>query len=148
MASALLKRDQKLILMAEKNAWEITNRALTPLDYLHNNHDECDTLAYLLIANTDYRSYMIRSTDSDLLFIACLNCDKLANKSITLQYNTYNSTAKYMDCNMLFTMMEEDANVTLSLIRERGHSIPKVFGILHYGLGSDLYESFAQTYSA
>ena len=57
---------------------------------------------FSVIAATSYKSYLIKSTDCDILFVACVNYELLKNKLIFIQYNTVSEALKHINLSEMF----------------------------------------------
>ena len=82
---------------------------------------------------------MIRSTDSDLLFIFLAVWQQFAavDIQIIIHYNTPGSHfRKYVDGNKLISELENDPGADMSMLRNCV-SLPHVLSVLHYMTGSD-----------
>ena len=78
-----VRDSETLIVSIEGNVFEVLSEGTTQIDYLNNNHNESDTRVFFLLSHLqiEKRTWIIRSTDGDLAFIALLNYDKLSLES-------------------------------------------------------------------
>ena len=125
----------KYVPLIDNKIWTIISYIL----YLSNDHKEADTLMFALCFNLNMNHCIIKSTDSDILCIACLNQDKLLKKNIKLviQTNSSGSELKYIDVNQLFKCFDEDKEFSLSVLRNRSIPVGVVYGITHFLSGCD-----------
>ena len=80
---------------------------------------------------------MIRSTDSDVLFTALLNYDKLnlEEKQVYIHYSKVGEATKYCSVNKLVKLISEDPS--FSLLKARDLPISIFVGLLHFISGCD-----------
>ena len=92
-----LSNGQKLIISPDNSAQDIRLKlGLRILPSLKSNQEEADTRMFLIVVTLNYDSYLFRSTDSDVLFVAYLIADALISKNIMIHYNVVNSSPKYV----------------------------------------------------
>ena len=98
---------------------------------LCSQQEEADTKVFLVACMLqNYDTYLIRSTDSDVLFVACVNQSEIYSKNIVIQYNTENSPSKYVVCQDLIQAIHDDTDPLMSLCKNQGKSLTEIFGIL------------------
>lgn len=138
-SSFLLQSYHRLIVCSEKLVWQVARSDIDPclLGSMNNNHEESDTLIFFIIKALDLPTYLVRSTDSDVLFIALLNHDKLGDKVIDIEYHVLGSAPKYVSCTTLLQLIQQDTHPTISLLNTQGKSVAKLFAILHFISGCD-----------
>ena len=140
----LLNEGQTLFVNDEDDGWKICSGAPpTPFLPLSSCQEEADTRMFFAVTVLDsYESYLVRSTDSDVLFVACINETKFRNKNVVIQYNTASSSARYVSCDELFKAIDDDIDPLMSMARNQGQSFVQMFGIIHYVAGSDYLPYF------
>ena len=132
-----LKENQILIISAEETAWKVTSSYCLVRPSLESNQEEADTKMFFIANTLNLNSCLICSTDSDVLFVACLLAPHLIAKNIYIQYNVASSPPEYVDLCKLFDLMDADADPLIALAYNQGKNIPQVFGILHFISGCD-----------
>ena len=110
---------------------------LKPFSILDSNQEEADTKMLFIASVLDYESCLICSTDTDILFVACMMAPKLCDRNIYIKYNVSGLSPAYICCKQLFSMMGNDMDPNLALANNQGKSIPRLFGIIHYISGCD-----------
>ena len=140
-SSMKLKDSQVLYLSFEDQVWRITKAENANQQYhLGNNHDEADTrfffLAYSL--KDQYSSILIRSTDSDILFVFLANADEfIGYQDIFIHYNVVGSHMdKYAYCNVLVDELKNETDANLSILRSVV-DLPSMFSFVHFVSGGD-----------
>ena len=132
-----LSHGQTLIISSEESAWEVSNmNGSKPLSFLNSNQEEADTRIFFIIFKLSFTSYLIQSTDSDILFVACLLAPQLSERNITIQYNVPTSAPSYVLCRELFTLINDDPDPLIALNVNQG-KCAQVYGIIHFVSGCD-----------
>ena len=133
-----LENQQTLLVSYEGKVTKVTNKTTTNLSFLGNTHDEADTRVFLICSVYESEDCVIRSTDSDILFNALLNHDKLNlnKRTVLLQYTGEAiSCTEYCVLNDLVDSLTADQR--FSLLVTRNMSPAKFVGFLHFLSGSD-----------
>ena len=89
-----LGETEVLLLNEEITAWKvIKGKEPEVMPNIASNQDEADI--HVAFA-TGFDNYLIRSTDSDVLFINLINEPVLRSKNIVIPYNVASSSPKYV----------------------------------------------------
>ena len=129
-----LLENEKLFVSCEGNVFRVTRKGTVESEELRNNHVESDTRMYFLMANSNIRKpvWIIRSTDTDILFIALLNHDQLSlgTRTVYIHYNKNGESPKYCCINDLVKCINQDTS--FSLLATRTLSAAKCIGLMHF----------------
>jgi len=113
--------------------YKVTSEKTTEIQYLNNNHIESDTRLFFLLTNVDLGKpvWVIRSTDTDMLFIALINHPhlNLDSKTIYINYNKNGEAPKYCSVNHLVKCLDDDTH--FSLLSTKDLSAARFIGLLH-----------------
>ena len=116
---------------------QVTNKVTKKLPYLINTHDESDTKIFFLFASFESKDCVNKSTDSDILFNALLNHNKLSLEKpcVLLHYSTGSLNTQYCSLNILVDSINNDPDY--AMIIQRSMSPAKFIGFLQFLSGSD-----------
>ena len=139
LSQNMLNDKQELFIASDSCVYKVTSDDCHNLLFLKNNHEEADTLMFALCFHLGIKECIIRSTDSDILCIACINQNLFTtnNMKVLIQSNQVGSELKYIDINRLFKDFAEDKDFTLSILRNRSIPVGVVYGIIHFLSGCD-----------
>ena len=135
----MLRDKQELFIASDLCVYKVTADDCHSLRFLSNNHEEADTLMFALCFNLDLKECIIKSTDSDVLCVACISQNMFTEKGmkIVIQSNPAGLDLKYIDMNQLFNLFDDDKDFTLSILRNREIPLGVVYGIIHFLSGCD-----------
>ena len=130
---------QELFIASDSCVYKVTNKNWHNLSrVLSNNHEEADTLMFALFFRLHFKECIIKSTDSDVLCVACINQNMFKeDMRVLIQSNTVGSELKYIDLNLLFKLFEDDRDTYLSVLKNRSIPLGVVYGIIHFLSGCD-----------
>ena len=135
----MLRDLQELFIASDSCVYKVTNENCHDLSrILSNNHEEADTLMFALFFGLEFKECIIKSTDSDVLCVACINQNKFReDMRVLIQSNTVGSELKYIDLNLLFNFFKDDRDTYLSVLKNRFIPLGVVYGIIHFLSGCD-----------
>ena len=86
LSAAGLQDHEKLVVSFEGIVYEVAKYGSKQLPYAVNNHIESDTRMFLLLSTLHYQKkvWVVRSTNTDVLFAAVLNYQHLPLEEKTL----------------------------------------------------------------
>ena len=132
-----LKSGKVLYVSFEKEVWRVSaNQDPELLGDFFNNHEEADTRIFLLAKalKSLYSEVIVKSTDTDLLFVFLANHNTL-KQAFYLLYSTGGQT-KYHDCQKLVHLIKEDPDPAVQMLNSHV-SFSKVLALVHFVSGSD-----------
>ena len=136
----MLGKEQELFIASDSGVYKVTSDSCHDLTrFLSNDHEEADTLMFALCFKLNFKECIIKSTDSDVLCVACINQNMISSKGIRvlIQSNPLGSELKYIDMNLLFKFFDGDKDVNLSVLIQRSIPLGVVYGIIHFLSGCD-----------
>ena len=134
-----LKSEQTLYISFENQVWKLQHDSEPMmLTNLTNNHEESDTRVFFIVNALAplYDTVLIRSTDSDLLFVYLANADKIVQKVYIHFSSDGEFRNKYADCTQLLKDISEDPDPTVQQLNTR-YGFGKILAWLHIVTGGD-----------
>ena len=136
-SSDKLHDDEMLVVSYEGNVFKVLRGSVTHISYLDNNHNESDTRVFFLLSHLqlEQKTWVIRSTNTDMLFTVLINYDKLSldDKHVYIHCNNIGQGQKYCFLNELITSIENDPQ--FSLLKAKSVQVAKLVGLLHFITG-------------